>query len=165
MPVASFDHVAIPTRRPEELIAFYGSLGFRVPDVEEWRASGMPFFAIQFGNNKINVHAPELWQKPDFTLRGPTAEPGCGDLCFVWEGGAETLRRALAAAGAEVIAGPVELVGARGRGGLRPQPYARRRRAGVRAGGPRAPDSYRGARGRGAAGNLGTRRGGRVGVT
>ena len=104
MPVASFDHVALPTAKPEELIAFYGALGFSVPDVAEWRAAGVPFFAIQFGNQKINVHAPELWQREQFTLRGPTAAPGCGDLCFVWEGGAE------------VVAGPVELPGARGQG-------------------------------------------------
>jgi len=116
MPIASIDHVALPTSRPEELIAFYGALGFGVPDVDEWRRSRAPFFALQLGTQKINVHAPALWQKPDFTLRGPTAEPGCGDLCFVWEGGAESLRETLDAAGAEIIAGPVELQGARGRG-------------------------------------------------
>ena len=116
MPVASFDHVALPTTKPEELIAFYGALGFTVPDVAEWRATGVPFFAIHFGNQKINVHAPELWQHEAFTLRGPTAAPGCGDLCFVWEGGVELLRETLAAADAEVVAGPVELAGARGRG-------------------------------------------------
>jgi len=116
MPVASFDHVALPTARPEEMIAFYGALGFTVPDLEKWRASGSPFFSIHFGNQKINVHAPGLWQRRDFTLRGPTAKPGCGDLCFVWEGGAELLRKTLAAAQAEIIAGPIELSGARGKG-------------------------------------------------
>ena len=116
MPVASFDHVALPTARPEEMIAFYGALGFTVPDLEKWRASGSPFFSIHFGNQKINVHAPGLWQRRDFTLRGPTAKPGCGDLCFVWEGGAESLRKTLAEARAEIIAGPVELPGARGKG-------------------------------------------------
>jgi catechol 2,3-dioxygenase-like lactoylglutathione lyase family enzyme len=116
LPVASFDHVALPTDKPEEMIAFYGALGFRVPDIEKWRAAGIPFFSIHFGNQKINVHATALWQSGDFTLRGPTARPGCGDLCFVWEGGAERLRETLAAARAEVIAGPVELPGARGKG-------------------------------------------------
>ena len=116
MPVASFDHVALPTNKPEELMAFYKALGFSVPDVDEWRASGVPFFSIQFGNQKINVHAPELWLRDQFTLRGPTAKPGCGDLCFVWEGGAERLRETLAAARAQVIAGPIELPGARGKG-------------------------------------------------
>jgi catechol 2,3-dioxygenase-like lactoylglutathione lyase family enzyme len=116
MPVASFDHVALPTERPEELIAFYAALGFRVPDPDAWRASGAPFFVIHFGDQKINVHAPALWKKADFTLRAPTAKPGCGDLCFVWEGGAEALHAKLEAAGAGIIAGPVELEGARGRG-------------------------------------------------
>ena len=116
MPVASFDHVAIPTAKPEEMIAFYGALGFSVPDLDKWRAAGIPFFSIHFGNQKINVHAPGVWQRADFTLRGPTAQPGCGDLCFVWEGGADALRATLAAARAEIIAGPIELPGARGKG-------------------------------------------------
>ena len=116
MPVASFDHVALPTGKPEEMIAFYGALGFSVPDIEQWRAAGVPFFSIQFGSQKINVHAPELWLRDNFTLRGPTAKPGCGDLCFVWEGGADRLRETLAAAHAEIIAGPIELPGARGKG-------------------------------------------------
>lgn len=116
MPVAGFDHVALPTARPDELIAFYGRLGFEVPDVEAWRESGMPFFSVLFGNQKINFHAPAMWQNPAFELRGPASAPGCGDLCFVWEGGAASLEKMLAAAGAPVIAGPVELRGARGRG-------------------------------------------------
>lgn len=116
MPIAAFDHVALPTRRPEEIIRFYGRLGFRVPDPEEWRRSELPFFAVHFGAQKINFHAPALWQSPDFTLRGPAAAPGCGDLCFVWEGGADALRELLESAGAKVVAGPVELRGARGHG-------------------------------------------------
>jgi len=116
MPVVSFDHVAIPTRDPEALIAFYAALGFRVPDYAAWQAAGVPFFAIGFGRQKINVHAPDLWQSPDFALRGPTAKPGCGDLCFVWEGDAESLSTRLAEARASIVAGPIALDGARGRG-------------------------------------------------
>jgi len=116
VPVVSFDHVAMPTNAPEELIAFYGRLGFRVPDAAEWRRSGVPFFSIAFGTQKINVHAPEMWQNPDFDLRGPTAAPGCADLCFVWEGTLGSLSEALSEAGAEISAGPVELAGARGQG-------------------------------------------------
>ncbi len=116
MPITGFDHVALPTSQPEAMIRFYGALGFRVPDVEAWRRSGWPFFVIAFGDQKINFHTPAMWQKPDFTLRGPTAQPGCGDLCFVWEGGAAALERMLDGAGVERVAGPVELEGARGRG-------------------------------------------------
>ena len=116
MPVEGFDHVAIPTHRPEDLIAFYGALGFAVPDASAWLESGVPFFSIQFGNQKINVHCPAMWQNPDFDLKGPTAAPGCGDFCFVWKGAAADLRDTLDRAGAEVVAGPVELLGARGKG-------------------------------------------------
>ena len=116
MPIAGFDHVALPANDPEAMIAFYGNLGFRVPDLDEWRSSGVPFFSMFFGDQKINVHAPAMWQNEKFELRGPTAQPGCGDLCFVWEGGAEALDATLQAAGAGVVAGPVELHGARGKG-------------------------------------------------
>lgn len=116
MPVSGFDHVAIPTSRPEEMIVFYGRLGFHAPDPEEWRKSEMPFFSVFFGNQKINFHAPAMWQNPEFGLRGPTSAPGCGDLCFLWEGGSAALRSMLEAAGASIIAGPVELQGARGQG-------------------------------------------------
>lgn len=116
MSVAGFDHVAIPTAQPEQMLRFYRALGFGVPTPEAWRASGRPYFSIQFGENKINVHAPELWGNPAFTLRGPTAQPGCGDFCFVWSGTLEAVRAALAAAGAAIEEGPVERVGARAAG-------------------------------------------------
>jgi catechol 2,3-dioxygenase-like lactoylglutathione lyase family enzyme len=116
MSVSSFDHVALPTEHAEAMIAFYGRLGFAVPDLEEWRRSEVPFFSVHFGSQKINFHAPALWRNPAFDLRGPAARPGCGDLCFVWDGGSDALRQRLAAAGAEIVAGPRELPGARGTG-------------------------------------------------
>ena len=116
MPISGFDHVALPTSCPEEMIEFYGRLGFRVPDHTEWRSSGVPFFSALFGSQKINFHAPPLWQKTDFSLRGPSAAPGCGDLCFVWEGGAEPLQALLDAAEVPIEAGPVALEGARDKG-------------------------------------------------
>ena len=108
--------IAIPTARPLELIAFYGALGFEVPDRSQIEAPAFPAFEIRFGAQKINVHLPALWQDEKFTLRGPTAKPGCADLCFVWKGSAEELQRTLERAGAEVIAGPMPMRGARGRG-------------------------------------------------
>jgi catechol 2,3-dioxygenase-like lactoylglutathione lyase family enzyme len=114
--IAGFDHVALPTERPEEMIALYGRLGFQVPDLEKWRRSERLFFSVHFGSQKINFHTPPLWQNPEFALRAPSSRPGCGDLCFVWEGGSEALRERLADAGAEIVAGPRELQGARGKG-------------------------------------------------
>ncbi len=116
MPISGFDHVALPTSRPEEMIAFYGRLGFLVPDLAEWKKSEMPFFSVRFADQKINFHTPAMWQNPQFELRGPSSEPGCGDLCFVWEGGSASLERALKVAEISIIAGPFELQGGRGKG-------------------------------------------------
>ncbi len=114
--MTGFDHVSIPTANPEDLLSFYRALGFTAPDPAEWRGQGVPLFSIQFGDNKINVHAPELWQNEGFDLRGPTAQPGCGDFCFVWSGSLADLRAALERAGAEIVGGPVELIGGRDEG-------------------------------------------------
>jgi catechol 2,3-dioxygenase-like lactoylglutathione lyase family enzyme len=116
MSVAGFDHVAIPTGRPDEMLRFYRAMGFTVPTPDEWRASGARVFSIQFGDNKINVHAPELWKSASFTLRGPTALPGCGDFCFVWAGTPAQLDAALERAGARIEEGPVRRIGGRDAG-------------------------------------------------
>lgn len=116
MSIAGFDHVAIPTEQPETMLQFYRTLGFTVPTPEVWRASGKPFFTIQFGENKINVHAPALWKDPAFTLRCPPAVPGCGDFCFVWSGTMADLVKTINAAGVAIEDGPVERIGARNGG-------------------------------------------------
>ena len=95
------------------MLRFYRALGFAAPTPEEWRAHGAPYFSIAFGDNKINVHAPALWETGAFTLRGRSAQPGCGDFCFVWSGTSASLRETLRAAGAVIEEGPVERVGGR----------------------------------------------------
>ena len=45
-----------------------------------------------------------------------SAQPGCGDFCFVWSGSLDELRRMLRDAGAPVEEGPVERVGGRDAG-------------------------------------------------
>jgi catechol 2,3-dioxygenase-like lactoylglutathione lyase family enzyme len=116
MTVAAFDHVAIPTAKPEEMLQFYRALGFIVPTLEDWRVSEQLFFSIQFGDNKINVHAPVIWQNTAFTLRGHSARPGCGDFCFVWSGTLTELREKLDVAGARIEEGPIERLGGRNEG-------------------------------------------------
>lgn len=116
MSIRGLDHVALPTERPEEIIDFYRRLGFGVPDLEQWRQTRLPFLSVFFADQKINFHTTRLWKDPQFTLRGPSAAPGCGDLCFVWEGGSEALRAMLDAAGVAIVAGPVDLHGGRGKG-------------------------------------------------
>ena len=119
MPVTGFDHAALPTADSERFLAFYKGLGFGIEGEEAWRAGTMPIFSITFGDNKINVHTEELFARsrdiPGF-LRGPTAEPGCGDFCFVWDGSLDDLKATLEAAGAPVEVGPVPREGGRGGG-------------------------------------------------
>ena len=113
MPTVSIDHIAMPTANAERLIAFYKRLGFPINNEEAWRAGQVPAFSIQVGEGaKINVH-PEGYTA---SLRGPTAVPGCTDICFVWEGPVEECRKMLEEAGVKIIRGPVPRPGGRGRG-------------------------------------------------
>jgi len=112
MSIRGFDHVALPAGDPEAMIAFYRRLGFPILHEDEWRAGNYPLFAVQVGADaKINFHAPELWQKPDFEAKGPTAVPGCGDLCFVFDGTIDEAEKLLREAGAEIAYGPVDQPG------------------------------------------------------
>ena len=109
MPVAGFDHVALPTADADRFIEFYKKLGFSIIDEDEWRRGEARIFAIQIGNSKINVHP----QGMTANLRGVTASPGCGDLCFVWDGAVDEVVKMLADAGVEVIQGPAPRKGGR----------------------------------------------------
>ncbi len=112
MATVSIDHVAMPTANAERLIEFYKKLGFEINDEAEWRAGRANIFSIQIGDSKINVH-PERYMA---NLRGPTAVPGCMDMCFVWNGTVGECQAMLAEAGVEVVQGPVPRKGARQRG-------------------------------------------------
>ena len=96
--IRSIDHVSIPMENTQAMVAFYRGLGMDV--LHDGRRCH-----LRFGDQKIHFHQPHLWQRETFTLRGPTALPGCGDFCFVWEGAPESLRAALDRAGAEIIEG------------------------------------------------------------
>lgn len=116
VPIEGLDHVAIPSDDPGRLIDFYVALGFAVVGEQAWRAGESPFLAFALGDCKINVHAPALWRNPDFALRGPAAQPGCGDVCLVWNGSVEDAAALIASAGGELIDGPVGRVGGRAGG-------------------------------------------------
>ncbi len=115
MPVISFDHVAIPTADSERFLEFYKRIGFRFLKEEEWRQGKSAIFMVQVGpNNIINVHPAGLVAN----LRGESAEPGCGDLCFVWEGTVDQVVEMLKGAGVQVLEGPVQRRGGRGAGAV-----------------------------------------------
>ena len=104
--VAGFDHVSLPMRNEEAMVAFYQALGMHV-------AEHPAVVSVYLGDQMINLHRPGIWQREDFTLRAPAAQPPCGDFCFVWEGSADALHALLAGAGAAIEEGPVERHGGR----------------------------------------------------
>jgi catechol 2,3-dioxygenase-like lactoylglutathione lyase family enzyme len=104
--IRGLDHVSLPMQKTEAMVAFYRSLGF---DIAEQRS----IVSVYAGDQMINFHRPELWPRAEFTLRAPRAQPPCGDLCFVWDGSAESLHAVLRGARAEIVEGPVARQGAR----------------------------------------------------
>lgn len=114
MATVSIDHIAMPTSDAEKLIGFYKSIGFTINDEAAWREGKANIFSIQIGDSKINVHP----QGFTADLRGPTAVPGCTDICFVWNGTADECKQMLEEAGVEIIRGPGPRRGARADGSL-----------------------------------------------
>ena len=114
MATVSIDHIAMPTSDAEKLIDFYKSIGFTINDEAAWREGKANIFSIQIGDSKINVHP----QGFTADLRGPTAVPGCTDICFVWNGTADECKQMLEEAGVEIIRGPGPRRGARAGGSL-----------------------------------------------
>lgn len=98
------DHLVLTVRDVERSVAFYT----RVLGMEEVRF-GAGRRALRFGDQKINLH-PADGPVPPLPAR-PTV--GSGDLCFVTRLSAEEVVRRLAAAGVEVVEGPVRRTGAR----------------------------------------------------
>ena len=109
--IASLDHVAVPIANVEAMLAFYVALGFTV-------RRGERLHSIHFGDNRMNFHAPSLWNDERFTLRGPTARPGCGDFCFVWQGSVESIVEHLQSLEVDIIEGPVPREGGRNGGNM-----------------------------------------------
>jgi len=88
------------------MVAFYQSLGCDV-------AEHPHVVSVYIGDQMINLHRPQTWQRERSTLRAPNALPPCGDLCFVWDGSRESLTALLDRAGARIIEGPVARQGGR----------------------------------------------------
>jgi catechol 2,3-dioxygenase-like lactoylglutathione lyase family enzyme len=108
--VRGFDHVALPMQNTAAMLAFYRGLGLPVKE-------GAQACSVYVGDQMINFHLPGHWQDAAFTLRAPAAKPPCGDLCFVWEGSADSLKAMLDKAGARLVEGPVHRQGGRQKAG------------------------------------------------
>src|SRR5262245_17970029 len=104
--VSGFDHVALPMQNTDAMLAFYRSLGFTIRESTN-------AVSVYVGTQMINFHRPSLWQNSSFTLRAPAARPPCGDLCFVWDGSAASLKALLDRVGAKIEVGPADRPGGR----------------------------------------------------
>jgi catechol 2,3-dioxygenase-like lactoylglutathione lyase family enzyme len=104
--IRGFDHVALPMQNTEAMLAFYRSLGLQV-------AENPQAVSVYIGTQMINFHRPATWQRESFTLRAPAAKPPCGDLCFVWDGTADSLKAMLDRAKLKIEEGPVARQGGR----------------------------------------------------
>jgi catechol 2,3-dioxygenase-like lactoylglutathione lyase family enzyme len=104
--VRGFDHVALPMENADAMVAFYRGLGFQTSETAN-------AVSVYIGDQMINFHRPRRWQDATFTLRAPAAKPPCGDLCFVWDGTATSLKATLDRAGVKVVEGPVDRPGGR----------------------------------------------------
>lgn len=104
--IRGFDHVALPMQNTDAMLAFYRGLGLQVSE-------NATACSVYIGSQMINFHRPATWQRETFTLRAPAAKPPCGDLCFVWDGTAESLKAMLDRGGAKIIEGPVARQGGR----------------------------------------------------
>jgi catechol 2,3-dioxygenase-like lactoylglutathione lyase family enzyme len=104
--IRGFDHVALPMQNTEKMLAFYRGLGLSINE-------NAAACSVYVGDQMINFHRPETWQRATFTLRAPAAKPPCGDLCFVWDGTTDSLKALLERVGATVIEGPVARQGGR----------------------------------------------------
>jgi catechol 2,3-dioxygenase-like lactoylglutathione lyase family enzyme len=88
------------------MVTFYRGLGLQINET----ATAV---SVYVGDQMINFHRPTHWQDATFTLRAPAARPPCGDLCFVWDGTAVSLKATLDRAGAKLVEGPVDRQGGR----------------------------------------------------
>ena len=72
--IVGFDHVSLPLQHTEAMVAFYRGLGLDVAEKQQ-------LVSVYLGDQMINFHRPEVWQRDGFTLRAPAATPPCGRNC------------------------------------------------------------------------------------
>jgi catechol 2,3-dioxygenase-like lactoylglutathione lyase family enzyme len=107
-PGLQLDHSVIAVTDWERSNRFYADvLGAELVELDKGR------WAYRFGGQQLNVHGPGSAPSP---RAADPVRPGNSDLCFVWPGPIESAAEHLRAHGVEVEEGPVERLGAHGRG-------------------------------------------------
>ena len=105
MEISHLDHLVLTVADISTTLAFYNQvLGMGIQQYGEGR------FALQFGNQKINLHqyGKELEPKAKFSI------PGSADLCFVTKTPLHRVIQELQENAIDVFEGPVERTGTSG---------------------------------------------------
>ena len=104
MDVAGLDHVAITVADVDLTIDWYGRvLGAEPLHLDLWRAGTLPVALLQVGASRLSIHPAAAPAAPHAVA--PTA--GSADLCFRARGPVAGILADLAAAGIDVVEGPV----------------------------------------------------------
>lgn len=103
--VEGLDHVAITVADVEATLDWYVAvLGAERLHDDLWRAGVLPIALLQVGGSRLSVHPASAPASP----HAATPTPGSADLCFRHGGTVAQILDGLAAAGVEVVEGPVD---------------------------------------------------------
>jgi len=105
MKVTSLDHLVLTVQDLDATVDFYTRvLGMTVSAFGEGR------LALKFGTQKVNLHE----RGNEFEPNARRAQPGSADLCFLTDDPLELWVDHFEQEGVDVVAGPVQKIGALG---------------------------------------------------
>lgn len=106
--LTALDHLVLTVQDIAHSVRFYTALGMQPVTFQV--ADGSTRTALQFGDQKINLHPADA----PFQPHAKTTVPGSADLCFLTETPLAHWALHLADQGIEIEDGPVPRTGARG---------------------------------------------------
>ena len=103
MELERIDHLVLTVADPDATIAFYTEVLGMHEITFAWGRKG-----LAFGDNKINLHL----HGDEFEPHASAPAPGSADFCLLTETPLREVMRHLADRGVDLVAGPVDKVGA-----------------------------------------------------
>jgi catechol 2,3-dioxygenase-like lactoylglutathione lyase family enzyme len=106
MEISGIDHVVLTVKDIDATVKFYESVMGMTKE-----AFGEGRIALKFGDQKINLHE----YGNEFEPKAKIPTPGSEDLCFITAIDLEKSVSHIESHGVEIIEGPIEKIGARGK--------------------------------------------------